>query len=190
MSLFSKLLLRKKKLNHATITLIGPSKSGKTTLVRHIETGEVVSEELHTTLGIEIRKNPIDIDGWRLRAIDTGGQEIYQQTFWELAIIQANAVIFVIDATVRRETNEEIYELSKQQFEYALDIVPEQVPILVLLNKQDLKELNPMSAKDAFEIFNLALFQNRTIAYLPCSAKFGDGVQEAMSWLVDKIELE
>ena len=122
-----------------------------------------------------------------MKAIDTGGQQLYQQTFWELAIQQADAVIFVIDATVKRDENPEMYEISQEQFAYALDIIPENMPLLVLLNKQDLKDKAPMSPKDAFQIFNLALFQNRTVAYLPTSAKYGDGVQEAMSWLVDKI---
>ena len=188
MSLLTRLFQRKKALKNATITLIGPSKSGKTTLVRYLETGTTVDEELHTTLGIEIRRNSVDIDGWKLKAIDTGGQELYRQTFWELAIQQADAVIFVIDATVRKENSPEMYSVSQSQFEYALDIVPEDVPLLVLLNKQDLKEKNPMDAKEALQIFNMALFQDRTVAYLPCSAKLGDGVDVAMSWLIDNLE--
>lgn len=189
MSLISRLFKKKQALKNATVTLIGPSKAGKTTLVRYIETGQVVSEDLHTTLGIEIRRKEVEIDGWKLKAIDTGGQQLYQQTFWELAINQANAVIFVIDATVKADTDPEMFEISKEQYTYALDIIPEDMPILVLLNKQDLRHKNPMSARDAFEIFNLALFQNRTVAYLPCSAKYGDGVEEAMTWLVDKLEI-
>lgn len=188
MSLLSRILSKRKKLQDATVTLIGPSRAGKTTLVRFLETGQAVIEDTHTTLGIEIRKNPIQVDSWRLRAIDTGGQELYQQTFWELAVTQANAVIFVIDATVREETNPEMYDLTKNQFSYAIDIIPDHIPILVLLNKQDMKEKNPMEPTEALNIFNLALFQNRTVAYLPCSAKYGDGVDEAISWLCDKLE--
>ena len=164
MSLLSRLFQKRELKKSATVTLIGPSKAGKTTLVRYLETGEIVSDDMHTTLGIEIRRNSIDLDGWKLKAIDTGGQELYQQTFWELAVQQANAVIFVIDATVREDENPEIYDLSRSQFEYALDIIPESMPLLVLLNKQDLKDKNPMNAKDAFKIFNMALFQNRTVA--------------------------
>lgn len=188
MSLLSRLFQRK-KLKNATITLIGPSQAGKTTLVRYLETGQVVEEDMHTTLGIEIRKNSIDLDGWKLKAIDTGGQELYQQTFWELAIQQADAVIFVIDATVHEDDNPEMYNISKQQFAYAMDIIPEEMPLLVLLNKQDLKESNPLEPKDALAIFNMALFQNRTVAYLPCSAKYGTGVEESITWLIDRLNL-
>ena len=187
MSLIAR-LFRRRKVKKASITLIGPPKAGKTTFVRYIETGEVVNEDLHTTLGIEIRHDAVEIDGWKLRAIDTGGQQLYQQAFWELAVQQADAVIFVLDSTVRKETNEELYQLTQEQFSYALDIVPETVPLLILLNKQDLKEMNPMSPQEAFTIFNQALFQNRTVAYLPCSAKYGDGVKDALAWLIEKME--
>lgn len=188
MSLLGKIFARKQKTKSAMVSLIGPSRAGKTTLVKYMETGEEVTEEFGTTLGIEVRRNSVEISGWKLNAIDTGGQELYQQTFWELAIQQADAVIFVIDATVKEETNKEMYEVSKSQFAYALDIVPESVPLLVLLNKQDLVDQDPMGPKDALSIFNMALFQNRTVAYLPVSAKYGTGVQEALEWLIDKLD--
>lgn len=189
MSFLSRIFGKKqKRMQDATITLIGPSKAGKTTFVRYLETGEAVAEDMNTTLGIEIRRNAVTIDRWKLSAIDTGGQKLYQQTFWELAVQQANAVIFVIDATVRKESNLEAYEVSQEQFEYALDIIPPSVPLLILLNKQDLREKNPMTPQEAFTIFNQALFANRTVAYLPVSAKYGDGVEDALNWLVEKLD--
>ncbi len=187
MSLLRKLFERQ-KIRSATITLIGPPKAGKTTFVRYIETGKSVLEDISTTLGIEIRRNKVEIDGWRLSAIDTGGQQLYQQTFWELAVQQANAVIFVIDSTVREETNPELYSLTREQFSYALDIITESIPLLILLNKQDLKEMNPMSPQEAFEIFRNLPLHNRTLAYIPCSAKYGDGVEDALRWLVEKLQ--
>ncbi len=186
MSLIRKLFDRQ-KFQQATITLIGPPKAGKTTFVRYIETGKPVLEETHTTLGIEIRRNKVEIDGWKLAAIDTGGQQLYQQTFWELAVQQANAVIFVVDSTVREDNNPELYSLTKEQFSYALDIIPENIPLLILLNKQDLKDMNPMSPKEAFDIFKNLPLHNRTLAYVPCSAKYGEGVEDALRWLVEKL---
>ncbi len=186
MSLLSRLFLNKKTKN-ATITLIGPSQAGKTTFIKYMETGEAVEKEFGTTLGIDVRKNSVIIDGWKLNVIDTGGQELYQQTFWELAIHQADAVIFVIDATVKKNDQPELYELARQQFSYALDIIPEGLPLLVLLNKQDLKELKPMTPNEAFDIFDLARFVNKTIAYIPVSAKYGQGIPQSLEWLVEHI---
>jgi ADP-ribosylation factor related protein 1 len=189
MSLISKLLGRSgKTLKQATVTLIGPSKAGKTTLVRYLETGETVNDDPHTTLGIEVRKNHVEMSGLKLKVIDSGGQEIYAQAFWELAVQQANSVIFVIDATVRNENNTEVYEITKNQFSYALDIIPEDMPLLIVLNKQDLVDKNPMNPADALKIFNLGSFENRTVAYLPISAKYGTGVEDALHWLIEKLE--
>lgn len=188
MSFLSRIFGKSKKIQEATISIIGPTKSGKTTFVRYLETGEPVTQELHTTLGIELRHKSAKVDNWSLTAVDTGGQEIYQQTFWELAVQQADVVIFMIDATIKPESNLEFYNLSKEQFAYALDIVPPQIPLLVLLNKQDLKDMNPMQPEEAIGIFNKDVFANRTVAYLPISAKFGDGVDDALGWIIEKLE--
>ncbi len=189
MSFLSKLLLKKREqVKDAYVTIIGPPKAGKTTLVRYLETGKPVEEELSTTLGIEVRKTGVQIDQWRLRAIDTGGQKIYQQTFWELAVQQADVVIFLIDATIKPDTNPELYELTKEQFSYALDIIPEDVPLLVLINKQDLKEKNPMNVDEALQILDFGSIPNRSMAFYPCSAKYGTGVEEAINWIVTQLD--
>lgn len=186
MSLLARLFRRKVK--NASLTVVGPSKAGKTTLIRYLETGEPVSEEnIRTTLGVDIREDSFKMDGWNIRAIDTGGQEIYRQTFWELAIQQADAVIFVVDATLRPDHHN--YDVSRAQFDYALDILPGDIPLLVLLNKQDLKALDPMGAEEALEIFNMDSLRKRTVAYLPCSAKYGDGVEYALKWLLGHIDI-
>ena len=188
MSLLGRIFQKNKnKVKKATITLVGPSMAGKTTLVKYLETGEEVTGNYGTTLGIEVRKESVNIDGWKLTAIDTGGQELYQQSFWEMAITQADALIFMIDATISKKENPEMYNISVHQFAYALDILPEGIPLLVLLNKQDLIDKNPMSATEAIKIlnFNHVLFST---AYLPISAKFGDGVIPAIEWLIDQLE--
>lgn len=173
MSFLSRIFGHTKKMIDATITQIGPSQSGKTHLVRFLETGQRVSDDISTTLGIEIRKEAVSIDNGCFSAIDTGGQKIYQQTFWEIAIQQTDAAIFVTDAPIRKENNPNMYEIAQEKFSYALDIIPSDVPLLILLNKQDLPDKNPMSPQEAFTIFNQALFAGRTVAYLPTSAKFG-----------------
>lgn len=172
----------------ATVTLIGPPKAGKTTLVRYIETGEEVEKSPSTTLGIEIRSNFVDIDGWKFRAIDTGGQEVFQQTFWELAVERADLVLFVIDATVKMQTKKDLFELTKEQFDYALDIVPESIPIVFLLNKQDLQNLNPMNPEEAINMFDFKNLAGRTITYFTTSAKFGNGVEEVFVWMIDYLK--
>ncbi|MCK5297631.1 MAG: hypothetical protein KAJ76_01905, partial [Candidatus Heimdallarchaeota archaeon] len=139
------------------------------------------------TLGIDIRQSPINIGGWSLTAIDVGGQELYRESLWTLGISQAEAVIYVIDGTIRQSSNSDSYEVSKFSFDYMLTLVQENVPILILVNKQDLNEHNPMTASEAIEIYDICSMVGRSFNILPSSAKFGDGVESAIEWLVDKI---
>ncbi len=186
MSIISR-IFGKEKIKAATISLVGPPKSGKTTLVRYLTTGEPVLEPVPTTLGIDVRKNAVNISGWSLTAIDTGGQETYRQAFWELSIQQADAVIFVIDATVRESTDPKGFSLMEKQFEYLVKVMPEDMPLLILLNKQDLVDFSPMNIEEAVTVFPKDLLHGRIMSFVACSAKFGQGVQEAITWLIDRM---
>jgi len=181
-------LFKKSSSKKAKICFIGPSEAGKTTLLRFLETGEPVLEEIHTTIGINLRKKAIKMGPWEINIIDTGGQKVYQQVFWELAVQQSDAVVFVIDATIKPDTEPEKFAMVKEQVNYALDIITEEQPLLFLLNKQDLKEKNPMSVDEAFEKLGISYPNSEIVNAMEISAKYGDGVEEAMLWLVSAIE--
>ncbi|MFX0095801.1 MAG: Rab family GTPase, partial [Candidatus Hodarchaeota archaeon] len=101
--MLGKIFRKKQQVFKGAVVVLGPSKAGKTTLVRYLETEEVVDEDPRTTLGIDFRKQPIKIDGVEFSTIDVGGQKLYADAFWSMAIEQANAIIFVIDGLVRPE---------------------------------------------------------------------------------------
>ncbi|MFX0094093.1 MAG: ADP-ribosylation factor-like protein [Candidatus Hodarchaeota archaeon] len=182
--IFSRMVSQRKE---GKIVLLGSSGAGKTTLVRYLETGEPVKADPKTTLGIDIRKTPINIDGWSFKAIDVGGQEIYQKTFWTLAISQANAIIYVIDGTMKPDETNANLELAQFQFEYMLNLTSKNVPLLILINKQDLKSLKPLTIQEAIELYRMDQINGRSFTILPSSAKYGDGVQKAMQWLVSRM---
>ena len=172
----------------ASIVILGASGAGKTTLVRYLETGQPVMKDPRTTLGIDIRQNPINIGGWSLSAIDVGGQELYRESLWSLGISQADAVIYVIDGTVKSTIDTTVFEESKFNFDYMLSLVETHVPILILINKQDLKDQNPLTTQEAIKLYDITQLVGRSFNILPTSAKFGDGVEIAVLWLVDKIQ--
>ena len=66
MSWLGKLFKKKNLEQKASIIVLGSSGAGITTLVRYLETCESVAENPRTTLGIDIRQNPINIGGWSL----------------------------------------------------------------------------------------------------------------------------
>ena len=59
------------------------------------------------------------------------------------------------------------------------------VPVLIMANKQDL--LNAASAAEISTSLNLNAIRERNWNILPCSAKTGEGLQDAMEWLVEQI---
>lgn len=185
--LFLSRLLGRKKLKEAKIVLLGASGAGKTTFIRFLETGKQVNDVPNTTLGIDVRKKPINLDGWSLSTIDVGGQELYQKTFWNLGMSQVDAVVYLIDGTLRPNAKDDAFEMSLFSFEYMLDLLPPKQPILILINKQDLVELNPFSAEEATTVYPIRNLVGRSINVLPTSAKYGDGVDTAVSWLFEKL---
>ena len=182
-------LFKKKQIEQeARIVVLGASGAGKTTLIRYLETGKPVEEDARTTLGIDIRNKAITLDGWTISAIDVGGQELYRETLWALGVSQADAVIYVIDGTVKPDGEDTVaFDVSKFSFDYMLKIVDPSKPIIILINKQDLKELRPLSPKEAIELYDITSLIGRSFNVIGTSAKYGDGIENAMEWLMKKI---
>ena len=187
MSWLSKLFGKKNLEQKASIVILGASGAGKTTLVRYLETGEPVESDPRTTLGIDIRQNPINIGGWSLSAIDVGGQELYRESLWGLGVSQADAVIYVIDGLVKPSNDSATFESSKFSYDYMLTIVDQKTPILMLINKQDITEQEPLTTKRAIELYDISDLVGRSFNVLPSSAKYGVGVETAILWLIEKI---
>lgn len=186
MSVLKKLFGKEITKKNAKIVLLGPSKAGKTTLVKYLEQGKPVEEEVRTTLGIDIRSKHFKIENWNFSVIDVGGQELYQKTFWNLGVQQADAVIYVIDGLVRRGNPN--FKQAKNQFEYMKKLVEDYMPILILVNKQDLVAEKPLTAEEAFKLYELDTLKGRSFNLVPTSAKYGTGVDLAMKWIVEKLK--
>ena len=174
-----------KKGSQAKLLVLGSSGAGKTTLIRYLEKGKPVEEDIRTTLGIDYRTKPVRMDNWQFTLIDVGGQEIYQKIFWSLAISQADAVIYLFDGTITK--NSSIFNNNLNQFEYMLNIVDDATPLLILINKQDLE--NCITAEEFITISGLNKLINRSMTFLQTSAKFGNGVEDAFHWLIEKMSL-
>ena len=188
MSFFQRVVsLFASKQKDTTISFLGPSKSGKTTLIRFLETGEVIEGEMLSTLGVDYRSKPIKKKNLSMNLIDVGGQEVYQNAFWEFAVEQSEGIVYIIDATIRPESNPQVFEKHKAQFDYILNILPEDTVVMILLNKQDLAEQNPMSPVDFGKHYTFTNLAQRSFTVLPLSAKFGIGVDEAFDWFIEAI---
>lgn len=187
MSLLSKIFgkLKTKELFEAKLVILGSSGAGKTTLVKYLESGTTVVENPRTTLGIDVRSNPVKIDNWEFSVIDIGGQTLYQKAFWNLGVSQADAIIYLIDGTIK--TDHEKFQENLGQFKYMLNLIEVEMPILVMVNKQDLVEQNPMKPEEVVQAYEINTLLNRSMTLLPTSAKFGEGVDTAMQWMMEKL---
>ena len=105
-----------------------------------------------------------------------------------MGLSQADAVVYLIDGTLKPASTDDRYEISLFSFEYMLELLPPVKPMIILINKQDLKELKPLSISDAMELYPIRNLSNRSVNIIATSAKFGDGVENALTWLIDKMD--
>lgn len=191
MGFLSKLIGDKTRKN-AKITVLGESGAGKTTFVHYCEKGKEPDDpdQIKATLGIDVRKKPVKVDNWKLSVIDVGGQDLYRTTFWNLSLSQADALIYIIDGTVRPKDDDDSFEVSLFSFEYMLELLPPDKPVLVIVNKQDLVKMNPMSDEEARKAYNLdRLSQQGRRHKIYCgSAYYGHGINDALKWFVTAID--
>ena len=150
--------------------------------------GEVQDDAPLPTLGIDYRRKPVTLDLWNFNIVDVGGQKLYQDTFWEIAVEQSHGLSYMIDATVRPGKNDGEFQTHLDQFNYALDLIQEHIPIMFLLNKQDLAELGPIQPDEFAQYYPKEKLFYRTCAMLPSSAKYGSGVEDAMLWFIEAID--
>ena len=60
------------------------------------------------------------------------------------------------------------------------------VPVLVLANKQDL--MSAVECGEVFEALALDAVEDRNLHILGCSAESGEGLDDALEWIVSAIE--
>ena len=156
--------------------MLGLDNSGKTTILKKLSDEDIT--HIMPTQGFNIKS--LMRDGFKLNVWDIGGQKSIRP-YWRNYYDQTDALIYVIDSADRRRMEESGVELQQLLDEERLS----HVPLLVMANKQDL--LNALSEEEISAELGLFELRDRIWQILPCSAKTGDGLQEAMEWIVEQI---
>ncbi|OLS29175.1 MAG: hypothetical protein HeimC2_01660 [Candidatus Heimdallarchaeota archaeon LC_2] len=117
-----------------TISIIGPSLVGKTSLTYYLETGipERHSQRIDhsATMGKSVKR--MKIGNINLKILDMGGQKDFWGG-WEESIRESDKIIFIFDGTAFN------YEEIADSLSLAIDYRSERlVPFLILVNKMDL----------------------------------------------------
>ena len=172
---FLQRLFRQKK--QFKIAVVGLDSAGKTTMLNFLRFEKSI--ETLPTIGVNVEV--LQRQNVNLSIFDLGGQ-MHFRNLWGTLMKGASAIIFVVDSSDRARTEEAKNEL----WNVLLDPQFPDAPVLIVANKQD-KE-GAMSVKEIVHAFNLDQMGSRSWHIQPTVATTGQGVEEAILWVV--IELD
>mmetsp|Transcript_25865 Transcript_25865/g.46785 ORF Transcript_25865/g.46785 Transcript_25865/m.46785 type:complete len:193 (-) Transcript_25865:401-979(-) len=162
----------------ARILVLGLDNAGKTTILKKLSNEDIT--HIMPTQGFNIKS--LDHDGVKLNVWDIGGQKTIR-AYWRNYYEGTDALLYVVDSADKKRAETEVGpELGKLLEDDKLA----GVPLLVFANKQDL--LNALSAKTIADLLGLDGIRDRTWQIQPCSAKTGEGLEEGITWVVDKVQ--
>lgn len=174
--------LAAKKQRRVKVSWIGLDRAGKTTLIKRISK-DIFDPKTKRTLGMNVEEFSVENDlvftSW-----DIGGQLTFRDTLWEAYMAGSMGVIYVVDSA---DTNR-FPEAKEELWRYVMNNpkVANDVPILVLANKQDLE--TAISAGKIAIALDLQKVTTHSYAILPVSAKTGFNIEEALTWLSHRIK--
>nr|MDO8117934.1 ADP-ribosylation factor-like protein [Candidatus Sigynarchaeota archaeon] len=144
---------------------------------------QTFNPKIKPTLGMQILKSAVD--NFKFNIYDLGGQEKIRAGWYDKNITP-DALIFVVDASAKKEDNEE----AKREFDRMVDnffgkdsqnkIAPD-TPVLILGNKTD---LNPSFTEKTLEALLKPAKANINYRLAVCSALNNEGLEDAFKWLV------
>ncbi|KAH8113388.1 ARF SAR [Phellopilus nigrolimitatus] len=179
-SLFSSLtsLIRWSKDQDVRILMLGLDSAGKTTILYHLQIGEVVSTI--PTIGFNVET--VQYKNLKFQVWDLGGQSSIRP-YWRCYFPNTSAIIYVIDASdhARLETSrtELLTMLSEDELRG--------VPLLVFANKQDVGgALTPGKVSD--ELGLAGAEKGRQWSVRGSCATKGEGLEDGLDWLVQAIQ--
>eukprot|EP01091_Cochliopodium_minus_P007328 TRINITY_DN17224_c0_g1_i1.p1 TRINITY_DN17224_c0_g1~~TRINITY_DN17224_c0_g1_i1.p1 ORF type:complete len:174 (+),score=28.64 TRINITY_DN17224_c0_g1_i1:34-555(+) len=161
-----------KRLEDKRVVMIGLDNAGKTTILYNLKLGGVISTI--PTVGFNIES--IQYKKFELIIWDLGGQK-KSRTLWKHYLVNADAIIYVVDSSdVNRieESREELNDVLKSEF------LKKDSKVLIYANKQDIKD--SFNQKQIYDKLKLQ-FVKQTFHVQPCSALNGDGLKEGLEWL-------
>jgi len=116
-----------------SMTISGPSRAGKTSLVRYLQTllperdsGKITSVP---TMGKSTKR--LTLGNSTLTTMDMGGQKDFWD-LWEKPIAESDVIIFIFDGT-----SNNLLEVAKS-FERVIQYRSSSTPVLIIVNKKDL----------------------------------------------------
>lgn len=160
------------------ILILGLDGAGKTTILYRLQVGEVVTTI--PTIGFNVEQ--VTYKNLKFQVWDLGGQTSIRP-YWRCYYSSTDAVIYVVDSS-----DKERIGISKQELVAMLEEDELKKAVLVVLaNKQDLE--TALSVAQVHQALGLDLLKNRTFQIFKTSAVKGEGLDEAMEWLSNTLQV-
>ena len=160
------------------ILILGLDGAGKTTILYRLQVGEVVTTI--PTIGFNVEQ--VTYKNLKFQVWDLGGQTSIRP-YWRCYYSSTDAIIYVVDSSDKDRIG-----ISKQELVSMLEEEELKKAVLVVLaNKQDLE--TAMSVTDVYQALGLDLLKNRTFQIFKTSAVKGEGLEEAMEWLSNTLQV-
>lgn len=153
------------------ICMVGAFATGKTSLVGRFVHSKF-SEKYHTTVGVKIDRKPVKLGDTEVNLVlwDLAGKDEFQEIRTNY-LRGSSGLIYVVDGT-RRAT----LGVAQEMQQIVQDALGD-TPSVVALNKADLRPDWEITEDDIKSVAD----QGRHV--MITSAKSGDGVEDAFSWL-------
>uniref|UniRef100_A0A6A7GAR2 ADP-ribosylation factor 6 n=1 Tax=Hirondellea gigas TaxID=1518452 RepID=A0A6A7GAR2_9CRUS len=161
-----------KRKSRIRVLLLGLDSAGKTTILYHLKHGKATNTVPTIGFNVEtIKYKKIEMNIW-----DVGGQDRLRP-LWRHYYSGTSGVVFVIDSSDKSRMDKARDELHLLMHEEEL----ERACVLALANKQDLPgACSPEEVSELMEMDQISHLHQT----LPAVAKTGEGINEAMDWLM------
>ncbi|XP_037078251.1 ADP-ribosylation factor-like protein 5B [Pollicipes pollicipes] len=158
------------------IVIVGLDNAGKTTIMYQYLLGDTV----HTSPTIGSNVEEITYKNTQFVMWDLGGQESLRAS-WNTYYANTQFIILVVDSTDHERlpvAKEELYKMLAHE-ELA------KASLLVLANKQDVKAA--MSSAEISKVLNLTSLKRHHWRIQACCALTGEGLNQGMEWVCDRV---
>lgn len=168
-----------KKKKTVKVAWVGLDYAGKSTIIKRVTQG-MFSDDTKRTLGLNV--DEFESEGVKFVCWDIGGQTVFRDSLWEAYISGSSGIIFVVDSS----DPDRFPEARKELWQYVVENpAVEDIPILILANKQDLPEAR--SAGEVARSLDLHKLVKHSYAIVPTSAASGFNLEDALEWLRQRI---
>ncbi|EFC37141.1 ARF/SAR family small GTPase [Naegleria gruberi] len=163
---------------------LGIDGAGKTTIIntgmnKFKQLKQEQIDAIQPTLGHDSKR--FTVEGVEFISWDFPGKEQLRST-WTSYYKHAQVIVFVVDSSDSDERLEEVKEILHSIIQ---NVQLRECLLLILGNKQDLNSTRNLDKlKDTLGLGgNLSGLRDRTWKILTCTAKTGDGLEDAFKWL-------